>query len=497
MNPAEFNNYQTVSTFESSDRDCLKSDKFRMEEGKAYRQFLAGVVVNIASLALGTTLGWTSPVFPKINYGVNATEPDTPFDRRPDEEELSWIGSLVALGALIAPFIAGPLADKIGRKWTLMSSTAFFALSWILLATTSNIPQTYVARLLQGFGVGFVMTVQTMYIGEISTDQYRGALGSFMQLFIVTGILYVYAIGPYVTYTNLQWICLIPPLAFAAAFFFMPETPYYYTGKNDKINAVKSLQYLRGKSADGVQEEALRIQTAVDEAMKNKGTIKDLVANKGNLKALIICAGLISFQQLSGINVVLFYSQVIFQKTGSSLEPAIATIIVGIVQVIASGCTPLVVDRLGRKIILLVSGIGMAVCHGLLGLYFFLDYMKSDIVPDIGFLPVVSLIGFVTVYCIGFGPLPWAVLGEMFPANVKSIASSIVASTCWVLGFLVTKYFSALDNAVGSHWAFWIFGLFCLAAFAFTFTVVMETKGLSLQEIQDRLNSRSSASNDS
>uniref|UniRef100_A0A1B0D4P3 Facilitated trehalose transporter Tret1 n=1 Tax=Phlebotomus papatasi TaxID=29031 RepID=A0A1B0D4P3_PHLPP len=433
---------------------------------------------------------WTSPVFPKINYDPSTTDPDTPLDRLPDDEELSWIGSLVALGALIAPFVAGPLADKIGRKWTLLSSTGFFALSWILLVTTNNIPQMYVARLLQGFGVGFVMTVQTMYIGEISSDQYRGALGSFMQLFIVTGILYVYAIGPYVTYTALQWICLIPPLGFAAAFFFMPETPYYYTGKGDKINADKSLQFLRGKTADGVQEEALKIQEAVEEAMKNKGTIKDLVGNKGNLKALIICAGLLSFQQLSGINVVLFYSQIIFAKTGSSLDSAIATIIVGLVQVIASGCTPLVADRLGRKIILLVSAVGMAICHGLLGLYFFLDFQKSEAVPNIGWLPVVSLIGFVTVYCVGFGPLPWAVLGEMFPANVKSIAASVVASVCWILGFIVTKYFSALDDAVGSHWAFWIFGLFCCGAFVFVFTLVMETKGLSLQEIQNRLNGR-------
>ncbi|XP_059610133.1 facilitated trehalose transporter Tret1 [Phlebotomus argentipes] len=486
MNPAELN-YQPVSAFESSDRDFLKSQRFRMEQGKSYRQFLAGVVVNIASLALGTTLGWTSPVFPKIS---SATQDDTPLDGPPDDEQLSWIGSLVALGALIAPFIAGPLADKIGRKWTLLSSTAFFAVSWILLITTNNVPQMYVARFLQGFGVGFVMTVQTMYIGEIASDQFRGALGSLMQLFIVAGILYVYAIGPYVTYVSLQWICLIPPLGFAAAFFFMPETPYYYTQKGDKTNAIKSLQFLRGKTAEGVQEEALKIQEAVDEAMKNKGTIKDLVRNKGNFKALIICAGLISFQQLSGINVVLFYSQIIFAKTGSSLEPAIATIIVGIVQVVASGLTPFVVDRLGRKIILLFSGLGMAICHALLGLYFFLDYKKAEVVPDIGWLPVLSVIGFVSVYCVGFGPLPWAVLGEMFPANVKSIASSMVASTCWILGFLVTKYFSALDSAVGSHWAFWIFGLFCCGAFVFTFTTVMETKGQSLQEIQDRLNGR-------
>lgn len=123
-----------------------------------------------------------------------------------------------------------------------------------------------------------------------------------------------------------------------------------------------------------------------------------------------------SFQQLSGINVVLFYSQSIFEKAGSSLDPSIATILVGIVQVLASGCTPLIVDRLGRKIILLVSAAGMAVCLGLLGLFFLLDHQKADIVSSITWLPIASLVGFVIVYCVGFGPLPWAVFGNLkFP----------------------------------------------------------------------------------
>jgi Sugar (and other) transporter len=125
-----------------------------------------------------------------------------------------------------------------------------------------------------------------------------------------------------------------------------------------------------------------------------------------------------------------------------------------------------------------------------MGLFFYLDAVKSSLLSSLMWLPVFSLIGYVIVYCIGFGPLPWAVLGEMFPANVKSIASSIVASTCWILGFVVTRWFAALDEAVGSHWSFWIFAIFCAIAFVFTLTTLFETKGLSLQQIQDKLNGR-------
>lgn len=128
-----------------------------------------------------------------------------------------------------------------------------------------------------------------------------------------------------------------------------------------------------------------------------------------------------------------------------------------------------------------------------MGLFFFLDSTKSPARDNVLWLPVASLIVYVTVYCVGFGPLPWAVLGEMFPVNVKSYASTIVASVCWVFGFLITKYFESISDALGIHWAFWIFSICCIVAFVFTYTLVMETKGLSLQQIQDKLNGRASS----
>lgn len=190
------------------------------------------------------------------------------------------------------------------------------------------------------------MTAQTMYIGEIASDDCRGALGSFMQVGIVVGILYVYCIGPYVSFIAFQYICLVIPIVFIASFSFMPDSPHFYISKGRKADAIKSLQYLRGKTSEGVQEEFDTISASVEESMKNKGNVGDIFNNKGNLKgetprcilceliflqlaALIISAGLVAFQQLSGVNVVLFYSQSIFEKAGSSIEPAIATICVG------------------------------------------------------------------------------------------------------------------------------------------------------------------------
>lgn len=129
-----------------------------------------------------------------------------------------------------------------------------------------------------------MMTAQTMYIGEIASDDCRGALGSFMQLFIVTGILYVYVVGPYTSFVVLQYLCLIIPIVFIATFYFMPDTPAFYISKGRRADAIKALKYLRGKSTEGVQEELDQITASVEESMKNKGSVADIFNNKGNTK---------------------------------------------------------------------------------------------------------------------------------------------------------------------------------------------------------------------
>lgn len=149
---------------------------------------------------------------------------------------------------------------------------------------TCNVPQIYIARLLQGFGVGFVMTAQTMYIGEISSDDCRGALGSFMQIGIVAGILYVYCIGPYVSFIAYQYLCLIIPILFVVTFYFMPDSPHFYISKGRKADAIKSLMFLRGKTTEGIQQELDVIQASVVESMKNKGSVADIFNNAGNVK---------------------------------------------------------------------------------------------------------------------------------------------------------------------------------------------------------------------
>ncbi|KAL2738759.1 facilitated trehalose transporter Tret1-2 [Vespula squamosa] len=456
-----------------------------VEKGSTLLQYVAAAAANLSVMATGAMLGWTSPMLGRL---VTKTS-DSPLDRPITTDESSWIGSLVALGAAGGSFLAGYAAERFGRKYSLLFCVVPFSIGWALIATANSVIQFYIARIIFGIALSFAFTVVPMYVGEIAETSVRGALGSFLQLFITFGLLYSYVIGPYVSYTVFWILCACLPVVFFVLFLLMPESPYYLITKGNREAAVAALAKLRSKSEAAVQKEADDIQDILEESMKTETKISDLFNVKANFKALLYTCLLASFQQLTGINVVLFYMQSIFAATGSSMDSDVSTIIVGSVQVAASFVTPLIVDRLGRRLLLITSGIGEIVTLGALGLFFYLKDVQQDeeVVNSISWLPVVSLVIFIATYCIGWGPLPWAVMGEMFAPAVKSKASGITVCMCWFLAFFITKFSSNITETFGNHTTYWMFAVFCVLSVLFTIFVLPETKGKSLEQIQNEL----------
>ena len=253
-------------------------------------------------------------------------------------------------------------------------------------------------------------------------------------------------------------------------------------------DASKSLQFLRGQSAEAVQHTLKEIENFVQETGAQKGTFKDVFRTAGNRKALLISVLLLAFQQLSGNTAVLFNTQSIFDAANTGTDSAVSAIIVGAVQVLASALTPLLADRLGRRLILLVCSAIMCIALFALGAYFYIEINGGE-TDNILWLPFSSLLIYIIFYSVSFGPLPWVVLGETFPASIKSIASSIATTCCLTTGFLISFFFPLL-NDLGTYYIFWLFSVSCAIGFLFILTVVFETKGLSLQEIQDKLNKK-------
>lgn len=221
----------------------------------------------------------------------------------------------------------------------------------------------------------------------------------------------------------------------------------------------------------------------MDDAARQSASMLQLLRNRATLLAFVCSLGLMFFQQFSGINAVIFYTNNIFQSAGSKIDPSIATIIVGVVQTIATYISSLLVERAGRKILLLQSCIIMGLNLIVLGIYFKLQEDKYD-VSAAGWVPLVCLVLFIVTFSLGFGPIPWMMMAELFPVEYRGTASGISVIMNWCLVFVVTLCFPLMKDAIGIYSCFWFFAGFMVVCTFFVFFLIPETKGKTVSQIQ-------------
>ncbi|ERL83292.1 hypothetical protein D910_07484 [Dendroctonus ponderosae] len=314
-------------------------------------------------------------------------------------------------------------------------------------------------------------------------------LGTFMQLFITIGILWSNVLGWAVPIILFCIMCLAVPVVFGLLFFFQPESPIYLIKNRKKDRAMAAYARLRGKDYDPSAEIAeVEKQAAKEEELK--GQFKEQLKSKQGWKSSVICFMLMFYQQLSGINAVMFYSGSIFKEAASSIKAELCVCIVGIVQVIVTIFSTWLVEALGRKLLLMLSGGIMALSTLLLGIYFLIknkELAAKSTVESLGWLPLLALVLFIIAFSIGMGPIPWLASSEIFPPAIMARMSSYAGMFNWFLAFVVTVGYEPLSKAVGAYTTFFIFTLVSASAVAFVLFVIPETKGKSFQEIQDEL----------
>ncbi|TMW48141.1 hypothetical protein DOY81_006774 [Sarcophaga bullata] len=468
---------------QQADNDNLLDNMVHTTESnsRTLPQYVAALAAAGGAFAAGTVLGWTSPAQTQLEQGGYS------FPVGP--AEFSWIGSAMTLGAAFVCIPIGFLINLVGRKLTMLLLVLPFTLGWCLLIWATNIEMMYTARFILGVSGGAFCVTAPMYTGEIAHKDIRGTLGSFFQLMITAGILFVYAIGAGLNVFWMSIVCGILPLVFGAVFVFMPESPTYLVTKDKNESAIKSIQWLRGKDYD-YRMEIEELKETERKIKENPVSIGSALMRPITIKALSISLGLMFFQQLCGINAVVFYTTKIFEDAKTGIDPKLATIIVGIMQFIATFVSVMVVDKLGRRLLLLVSAIVMAASTIAMGVYFYLQDHEVSVV-NLGWLPVCSLCIFIIMFSIGFGPVPWLMMGELFASDIKGVAGSIAGTSNWLLAFIVTKTFGNLQTAMGNGETFWLFSGITLVGAIFVFVFVPETKGKSLNEIQDLLAGKS------
>ncbi|KAK9497369.1 hypothetical protein O3M35_004701 [Rhynocoris fuscipes] len=445
-------------------------------------QFLAATIASISVIILGTSLGWPSPVLPKLE--------ETGIPIRLTNSEISWMVSLLYLGNLASPIPSGLLMDKFGRKNSLLLLSIFPVCAWIMILYATKAYLLYIARFLAGVWSGTVSTIVPMYLAEISEPKIRGALSTFIQIMTNFGVLYEYIIGPLVSYYILAIISGIIPIIFAILFVFMAESPYWLLMKKKRDKAIKSLTWLRDIKDKTKIEEELNILTAViDEEMNNKKSYKDIIRTKGNRKGLIIVEALAILQRMSGISALMAYTSTTLPKEGVGiLTPNDCVIVMGITWVICVFIATILVDSLGRKPLLIFSSIGCTFAMFIAGLWFFIDEKTIIDVKTLSWLPFAAFIFYGICFSIGLGPIASTIQGELFPTNVKGIASGITSIILALTSFIMNKIYHSIAEIAGMYLNYWIFAIASLISTIFVIFYVFETKGKTLAEIQEKLN---------
>ncbi|XP_052863969.1 facilitated trehalose transporter Tret1-like [Anopheles cruzii] len=448
---------------------------FWLKHLQRYRnQYLASLSATVGIFMVVCTSAWSSPALPKL-----LTEPNPPVSITPDDG--SWILSISAIGAIPGMLIAGLTVDRVGRKWPLVCSAAPLITGWVLVATARSAILLYVARFLWGVSYGIAYAIVPIYLGEIASDEIRGAVGSFVTAMAKLAILFEYAIGPYVSFEALAWISLVAVVAFLATFVWMPESPHYLLDKGRSEEARSGLRWLR-RRAD-VEEELAATKKSIERTVSERAGFSDLfVATYRNhlIIVLILALGM----QLTGSLAILGYAQTIFGKISSKLTPAEMSIILGVVQFVTVLFPIFLVDRFGRRPLMLWSTAGSTLGLLLGAIYFTLDAADVAVEPY-GWISFVGLLLFVVMYAFGLATVPFTILSEIFPKNIRAAANATQGIVSSIIIFGLVKLFQvALDN-VGAYLPFWVFTLCTAATFGFVFLFIPETKGRTLDEVHE------------
>lgn len=469
--------------------------------------------------------------------------------------ELGWAVSSLTLTATLAMIIAGPLSNKYGRKRLLSVAAVLYAVSAIASAFAPSFIFLVIARMLGGFGVGASLIIAPMYIAELAPPKIRGTMVSFNQLNIVIGISTAFFTNYLILQLgqsdagwaqlmkfdqfNWRWMLgleTIPALLYFFALLFVPRSPRWLVMKGDDIDALKIMQKVSG--SDAAKHELHEIKNSINEELgKKKASLTDIF--QPALKTVLIIGIVLAvLQQITGINSVFFYAPMIFEKSGIGTDAAFSqAIYVGLTNLIFTIAAMMLIDKFGRKPLLVFGMIGIAISMFLLSYGFSrttfklsgsvisqlpeeiqseklmglanqtfysenafkraiastmgnddLELYQNEIVKSSARfntrLILFSILAFVASFAISIGPVMWVLFSELFPNTVRAIAVSFVGFINSVVSFLVQLVFPWELETIGSSFTFLIYGLFAAAGLIFIILKVPETKGKSLEQLE-------------
>ena len=386
--------------------------------------------------------------------------------------------SNLMVACVIGALLAGPIADWTGRKKVLILCAVLFTVSAILSALPRSFTELVIARFIGGMGVGMASVVSPMYIAEISPAKIRGRLVALNQLAIVVGILLSYLSNWLLVDTGINnWRYMLvaeilPAITFLVGLFFIPESPRWLTKEGLEKEALDVLNVVAG--AANADHELQEVKKSLAE---KRTSLKELL--HPSLRRVLIVGILFSlFAHITGIDTIIYYGPIIFLESGFKTDSALlASVMIGITNLIFTFVGMAMVDKAGRKFLLLVGLAGMGISMTLVGLC-----MQSDMISAKWTL--LWIMTYIASFAMSIGVVIWVYLSEIYPTRVRGQALSVATMVLWLGNVILTQLFPVMMERFGGG-TFYIFSFICLLAFIFTWTMVKETKGVSLEEIEE------------
>ncbi len=447
-----------------------------MSNSKSHSPKKYVIMISVVAAIGGLLFGYDTAV---IAGAIGSIQ--TKFDLTP--ALTGWAASSAIWGCIVGVIIAGVLSDRFGRKKVLILAAILFAISAVGSSIPNNLTQFVLARLVGGVGVGIASMLSPMYISEIAPAKIRGTLVTLYQLAIVLGINLIYFINLKIAANgDAQWNLetgwrimlgseVIPAVLFFILLLFIPESPRWLASKGKIKEATIILERLNG------QEKAATLLKEIQNSFnEGKGTIKELFA-PGLKTAMIVGMFLALFSQITGINAIIYYAPEIFKSVGFGTDSAMfQTVIIGIVNTIFTFVAIAYIDKYGRRKLLLWGITGMIICLGGIGLMFHFELSSGPWL-------LLFILGFIASFAMSLGPIPWVLISEIFPTRIRGIAMSISILMVWIGVVLITQLTPMLLDSVGGAFTFWIFMFNAIVLIIFTYKMIPETKGKTLEEI--------------
>ena len=437
-----------------------------MKKSSLYLYFIC-LIATMGGLMFGFDIAIISGAVPFIQpyFGWN-------------ELQLGWGVSSLLVGAIIGAFGSGILSDIFGRKKVLIFVALFFAVSCSFTALASSSFIFISARLFGGLAVGAASVLSPMYVAEVAPPKNRGMLVSVYQLAIVLGILCSYTInyGLHNIDNNWRWMFatgIIPSVLFFVGLFFIPESPRWLYKAGRQIDSLKVLKRIGGESLAKVE-----IQQIAESLQGNSGAVSSGELFKPSVrKVMIIGFFLAVFVQISGINTVIDYAPKILLAAGVEINNALLqTSLVGFINFIFTFVAILFIDKLGRRSLYLIGSMGMVITLIMLAISF---YLKME-----GIFTLICILMFIAFFASCIGPVFWTLLSEIFPNKIRGKALAFASFTQWIFNFLVVLLFPHFLASLGGARTFLFLAVMSFLQWLFTYLYVPETKGKSLEEIE-------------